>query len=155
MTVTASRAVTAEPAEPGDIPRYNLFERILHWEVAITFIALMLSGLALTYPRLAWLSGLFGGGQTMRASHPWIGLAFTVGVVAMLIAWARDMRFVRGDGQWARRVGQYARGGQNDEGTTTYETGQKALHASLPVPTIRRDCIPRTGRAGRTPPRPR
>ena len=37
----------------------------MHWTVAITFIALMLSGLALGYPRLYWLSGLFGGGQTI------------------------------------------------------------------------------------------
>src|ERR671910_909454 len=67
--IERERAEVVEP-EPALVPRYNLFERVLHWAVAITFIALVLSGMALAYPRLAWLSGLFGGGQTNRAAHP-------------------------------------------------------------------------------------
>jgi formate dehydrogenase subunit gamma len=112
-------------AEPADVVRYNLFERILHWEVAITFIALMLSGMALAYPRLAWLSGLFGGGQTMRAAHPWIGVAFTVGLVVMLAIWGRDLLFDAADRQWFRRVGRYARTGHSAVDTGRWNGGQK------------------------------
>jgi formate dehydrogenase subunit gamma len=119
---------TIDQPEPAEITRYNLVERVVHWEVAITFIALMLSGMALTYPRLAWLSGLFGGGQTMRAAHPWIGVAFSVGVLAMLIAWARDMVFRRGDGAWTRRLGRYAREGHAGVDVGRFNAGQKGYY---------------------------
>jgi formate dehydrogenase subunit gamma len=113
------------PAEPLEVPRYNLFERIVHWEVTITFVALMLSGMALAYPRLAWLSALLGGGQTMRASHPWIGIAFTVGVLAMLIIWVKPMLIERGDREWVRRLRVYTRDGHNGLDTGRFNAGQK------------------------------
>jgi len=46
-------SVRAEREE--GIVRYSLAERILHWFVALTFIYLMLSGVAVGYPRMAWL----------------------------------------------------------------------------------------------------
>lgn len=122
--VTRERTEVVE-AEPADVPRYTLFERILHWVVGITFVALVLSGMALAYPRLAWLSGLFGGGQTMRAAHPWIGVAFTVGLVVMLAIWGRDMRFDAADRQWFRRLGRYARTGHSAVDTARWNGGQK------------------------------
>jgi formate dehydrogenase subunit gamma len=118
------RAEATEP-EPVTIVRYSLFERVLHWVVAITFVALMLSGFALAYPRLAWLSGLFGGGQTMRAAHPWIGVAFTVGVVAMLVIWARGMWLDASDWAWFRRLRDYARAGHIRFDTGRWNGGQK------------------------------
>jgi formate dehydrogenase subunit gamma len=121
--VATERAVAVE--EPAEIRRYSLWERLLHWEVAVTFVALMLSGMALAYPRLAWLSGLFGGGQTMRASHPWIGVAFTVGIVAMLLLWARDMRVERTDRIWVRRLRTYIREGHSGVDVGRFNAGQK------------------------------
>jgi formate dehydrogenase subunit gamma len=112
-------------AEPGDLARYTLFERFLHWVVAISFIALMLSGLALAYPRMAWLSGLFGGGQTMRAAHPWIGLIFTAGMVLMLVIWGRTMWLGRTDRAWFRRLREYARRGHVAVDTGRWNGGQK------------------------------
>lgn len=119
--------VAAEPAEAvaAELNRYNLFERALHWVVAISFVLLMLSGLALAYPRLAWLSGLFGGGQTMRAAHPWIGVVFTAGVVAMLLPWARDMWLDRTDWAWFRRLREYVRNGHVAVDSGRWNGGQK------------------------------
>ncbi len=121
-TPAGRRAVAAEPV---GLLRYTLFERVLHWVVAITFVALLLSGLALAYPRLAWLAGLFGGGQTMRAAHPWIGVAFTVGIVLMLVIWARGMLFDRADRVWFRRIGEYARRGHVAVDSGRWNGGQK------------------------------
>jgi formate dehydrogenase subunit gamma len=125
-TVAAHQTVTVETE--GVIRRYSLFERIVHWEVAITFIALMLSGMALAYPRLAWLANLFGGGQTMRAAHPWIGVAFSVGVLAMVVIWSRDMWFRKGDGEWAHRIGRYVREGHTGLDVGRYNAGQKGYY---------------------------
>jgi formate dehydrogenase gamma subunit len=122
--IEREEVVAGEP-EHALIHRYGLFERVLHWGVAITFVALVLSGMALTYPRLAWLSGLFGGGQTNRAAHPWIGIAFTVGIVTMLVLWGRQMLLDKGDRLWFRRVGTYARTGHLELDTGRWNAGQK------------------------------
>jgi formate dehydrogenase subunit gamma len=119
-------------AEEPELVRYSLFERILHWVVAITFVALMLSGLALAYPRLAWLSGLFGGGQTMRAAHPWIGLVFTAGLLLMLVIWARGMWLDRADWAWFRNLRDYTRRGHVAVDSGRWNGGQKGYYwASL------------------------
>lgn len=125
MTAPTLREPAATAAEAGEIRRYSLWERLVHWEVGITFVALMLSGFALVYPRLAWLSGLFGGGQTMRAAHPWIGAAFTAGTVAMLASWARPMRVETTDRVWVRRLGRYVREGHNGVDVGRFNAGQK------------------------------
>jgi formate dehydrogenase subunit gamma len=125
MTAPVATERTVAVEEPAGICRYSLWERLLHWEVAVTFVALMLSGMALAYPRLAWLSGLFGGGQTMRASHPWIGLAFTVGLVAMLLLWARDMRPEPTDRVWVHRLRTYIREGHSGVDVGRFNAGQK------------------------------
>lgn len=126
MTVTAGPVTPAGTGQhAAEIPRYNLFERVVHWEVAVTFIALMLSGMALAYPRMAWLSGFFGGGQTMRAAHPWIGVAFTAGVVVMLLLWARPMLFDATDRLWVKRIRQYAKTGHSGVDVGRWNAGQK------------------------------
>lgn len=123
MTVIEQRAGKGDA--PGTVDRYSFGERILHWFVAFTFIALMLSGFALGYPRASFLSGLFGGGQTMRFLHPWIGIGFTAGVAGMFVAWARDMRTEPTDKEWRRRLRTYVKEGHTGLDTGRYNSGQK------------------------------
>lgn len=114
-------------AQPG-IVRYTFVERFVHWFVAGTFIALMVSGFALGYPRAAFLSGLFGGGQTMRFLHPWFGVGFTLGILWMLVSWARDMRLDKSDREWVRRLKTYAASGHTGLDTGRYNAGQKGYY---------------------------
>ena len=117
-----------EAAAGPALERYTLTERIVHWWVALTFIALMLSGFALGYPRAYFLSGLFGGGQTMRFLHPWFGVAFTLGILWMLVSWARDMRMTAGDKEWVRRLRTYTGEGHTGLDTGRYNAGQKGYY---------------------------
>lgn len=112
---------------PG-IERYTFAERVVHWLVALTFIALMLSGFALGYPRAYFLSGLFGGGQTMRFLHPWFGVAFTLGILWMLVKWASDMRLNAGDRHWIRKLKTYAGSGHSGLDVGRYNAGQKGYY---------------------------
>jgi formate dehydrogenase subunit gamma len=111
--------------EDAAIERYSFFDRILHWFVALTFIYLMLSGLALGYPRMAWLYDVLGGGQTVESVHPWVGAGFTVGVVVMLVSWARSMRFDAVDREWTRNLRSYTKEGHVDLDVDKYNAGQK------------------------------
>ena len=79
------------------IERYSLFDRILHWFVALTFIYLLLSGLALGYPRMAWLYDVLGGGQTVESV----------------------------DREWTRKLGSYTKEGHVDLDVDKYNAGQK------------------------------
>jgi len=108
--------------------RYTFVDRIVHWVVALTFIALMVSGFALGYPRAYFLSGLFGGGQTMRFLHPWFGVAFTLGILWMLVSWAREMRMNAGDREWVRRLKTYTGTGHTGLDVGKYNAGQKGYY---------------------------
>lgn len=114
-----------EISREQEIVRYSFADRFVHWLVAVTFIYLLLSGLALGYPRAAWLYDILGGGQTVRFLHPWVGIAFTLGIVYMLFAWTRDMLFDDSDRQWRRSIGTYVREGHVDVDVGRYNAGQK------------------------------
>jgi formate dehydrogenase subunit gamma len=117
-----------EETRAREIVRYSLADRIAHWWVAITFIYLMLSGLALGYPRMAWLYDILGGGQTVRFLHPWMGIAFMLGIAYMLIAWTRDMLFDDDDRRWTRGLRTYVREGHVDADVGRYNAGQKGYY---------------------------
>lgn len=114
--------------EEAQIERYSLFDRLLHWFVTLTFVYLLLSGLAIGYPRMAWLFDILGGGQIVRSMHPWMGAAFTLGIVVMLFAWTRSMRFEPVDREWGRNLGRYAREGHVDLDVSKYNAGQKGYY---------------------------
>lgn len=91
-----------------DVERFGFLERVVHWWVGLSFLYLLLTGLALSHPRLYWLTSLSGGGPLTRMLHPWVGLFFTVGLGAMVFVWARDMGLDRQDREWLGAVGAYA-----------------------------------------------
>ena len=92
----------------NDLDRFTYAERIVHWVVGATFVLLLMSGLALSYPSMFWMTTLFGGGPSARALHPWIGVVFTGGLVYMFLVWVRDMRIGDTDVAWLRAIKYYA-----------------------------------------------
>lgn len=102
-------AISRAPAGGATVARHTTAQRLIHWTVGISFLGLFLSGLALAYPSAFWLNALFGGPQTMRVLHPWIGVVYGAGILAMLGTWARQMRLEPRDRAWLREVPAYAR----------------------------------------------
>ena len=92
----------------GEIQRFTYAERILHWVVGLSFVFLLLTGLAFSHPRLFWITSLVGGGSTARVLHPWMGVIFFGSLVAMVLVWARDMRIDSGDREWLKAIRHYA-----------------------------------------------
>ena len=88
--------------------RFSFPERIVHWVVGVTFVVLMLTGFALSYPSLFWLTALLGGGPAARAMHPQIGVVFGVGLLCMFGLWVRDMFLDAPDRQWLAAIKHYA-----------------------------------------------
>ena len=85
------------------IERYSDAERINHWVVAITFVLLALSGLALFHPSMFFLTNLFGGGPWTRILHPFIGLVMFVAFFALAARVWRANILDQKDKQWLKQ----------------------------------------------------
>jgi formate dehydrogenase subunit gamma len=97
-------------AEARDtVLRYTLRERLIHWAAGLSYVYLLLTGLAFWTPALFWLAIVLGGGTMSRMLHPWVGLGFTAAVVAMYVVWRRDMRITPEDRAWRRALRHYIR----------------------------------------------
>jgi len=97
------RIVAREPVV--EVSRYRGFTRINHWVTAISLILLLLSGLALFHPSLYFLAGLFGGGQSARWLHPFIGLVLVVSFLILFLQLWRLNIMSREDVVWLRHIG--------------------------------------------------
>jgi len=110
------------------IVRYSLEERVVHWVAGLSYLYLLLSGLAFFLPLLYWLTIPLGGGETARAWHPWAGVIFSLAVAWMYRLWRRDMRATAADRAWKRTLRQYIR--NEDESVAPagrFNPGQKSL----------------------------
>jgi formate dehydrogenase subunit gamma len=91
------------------IVRYAFPERLVHWIAAISYVYLLLSGLAFWTPALYWLAIVLGGGFLSRALHPAVGVVFAAIVLWMYGLWRRDMRITAADREWRKAMGHYVR----------------------------------------------
>lgn len=89
---------------PYLIQRYYPADRFNHWFVAITFILLAFSGLALFHPAFFFLSHLLGGGPWTRILHPFIGIAMFVAFLALVLRFWGDNFMTENDRQWIRQM---------------------------------------------------
>lgn len=110
------------------IERFSFAERVSHWTSAACFLYAAFTGLALWSPKLFWLSGVFGGGETVRAWHPWAGLFFSLALGIMFRRWAAQMQLDQDDQEWLAKSHLYA---QNLEAgipeSGRFNAGQKML----------------------------
>jgi len=96
--------------------RFAVFERFIHWTVAISFILLALSGLNLLYGRYVFKSWL--GADTFatitlsgKFVHNYVGLLFILALIIMFLIWVRQNVPSRIDIAWlAKGGGMFKRG---------------------------------------------
>jgi formate dehydrogenase subunit gamma len=110
----------------GTVLRYTLRERLLHWLVGLTYVYLLLTGLAFYSPHLYWLAVMLGGGPTVRVWHPLVGVIFFIALLWMFIAWRKDMRMTEVDRLWMKSIRSYVRNeDENLPPTGRFNPGQK------------------------------
>jgi len=87
--------VRVEEAESGlTVPRWQVWERVMHWYTAILFVLLAISGLSMLFGRMVLIPLLgakgFAGWASLSINvHNYIGPFFALGVFAMLLFWVR------------------------------------------------------------------
>ena len=94
----------SESDRRGALLRYTAGERTNHWIVAIAFVLVALSGLALFHPALFWLSNFFGGGTWTRILHPVIGLIMMLAFLFLAASVWNDNRLQDRDWKWLRQL---------------------------------------------------
>ena len=92
----------------GHLERFTYPERVVHWVAGLSFVFLLLTGLAFSHPRLFWITSLVGGGSTARFLHPWMGVLFTGSMAIMFLMWAKDMAIHDRDRTWLKALKHYA-----------------------------------------------
>ncbi len=125
----SGRTVEGPDTTPGRrIVRYKFGERLAHALAGLSYVYLLLTGLAFWSPALFWLAIVLGGGYLARVLHPWIGLLFALAVWWMWVIWRRDMRTTAADRAWRREILHYIR---NDDDRVPaagrFNYGQKLL----------------------------
>jgi formate dehydrogenase subunit gamma len=133
------QGVPRVPPPAGEAPRllrrYSAVERVVHWGVAIAYVLLFLSGLALFHPFFFWTSALFGGGPLMRILHPFIGVALALLFYPYAARLWADNRLTASDWGWVRSMLAYVN--RREEGVPEvegkYNGGQKLMFWSMIV----------------------
>jgi len=100
MSTDVERGDQIHPGDPVLVDRYTTGARINHWITAASLVLLALSGLALFHPSLYFLTALFGGGETTRAIHPWIGVVLFFSFAGLFIRFFKANLWVRTDTVW-------------------------------------------------------
>jgi len=129
MSATVPEQVAAAAAEQEVVvSRYNGVQRVNHWVTAALFTLLGLSGLAMFSPYLFFLTGLFGGGQSTRAVHPWFGVALMVSFAVLFLRFWRLNMPNRDDILWMLRIGDIVQN-RHDRlpAIGKYNAGQKGV----------------------------
>lgn len=97
------------PLSGRRVRRFGWSEVATHSTLAVSFLALWMSGLYLLWARLFLEKPAPFWGHLASATHNWGGLVFIVVLLAMWLEWRRDMRFVARDREWLRQAGGYLR----------------------------------------------
>ncbi len=118
-------------ADQGLVVRYSHGERLTHWAVAVAYVALFLSGLALFHPFFFWTSALFGGAPFMRIIHPFLGAAFAILFYAYALRLVRENLPMQGDREWLDKMVDYMNKKAEVKAQGKYNAGQKLMYWSM------------------------
>lgn len=123
-----------ESRKPVEVRRYGPWTRANHWLTAACLILLLISGLGFFHPSLYFLTGLFGGGQTARAIHPWLGVVLFASFVLLFVRMVRLNLPAREDGAWLAQAKDVVTG--NEERLPElgkYNPGQKIVFWAMTI----------------------
>ena len=118
------------------LPRFSFFERFAHWTAAVSFIALALTGLIVTFGRYT-LIPLIGHdaftvtSQAAKYIHNFSGTPFVLAIAFMLVVWIRDNLPTRADWEWLRHAGGVMKGSSFHPETGRFNAGQKGIFWSV------------------------
>lgn len=118
------------------VPRFNGFERGVHWMTSASFILMALTGLVVTFgrPLLIPLLGheaFTGLAEASKYGHNFFSVPFTLGVIVILLMWIRDNIPEKADITWIKEGGGFLKGGGVHPEAGRFNAGQKMIFWSV------------------------
>ena len=103
------------------IPRWSMFERVMHWYVAISFIVLGITGLSLIFGRTVLIpllgkEGFAAWAQLAKPIHDYLALPFAAGLFILMFMWIGKNAFKSHDFVWLKSFGGALGGGHPPAG---------------------------------------
>jgi formate dehydrogenase subunit gamma len=116
--------------------RWAMSDRVLHWYTAVLFIILAITGLSLLWGRHVLIpvlgkEGFAAWANLAKPTHDYLSLAFTAGLVVMLLKWFHHNIPAAYDLEWIKKVGGYLGGGHPPAGFAN--AGEKAYYWTLVI----------------------
>jgi len=114
------------------ILRWSLFERLLHWSVAILFIILAITGLSLLFGRTVLIpllgkEGFAAWAQLAKPMHDYLALPFVALLALMLLIWIPRNIMRSYDFKWLKSMGGYFGKGHEDAPAHFANGGEKVF----------------------------
>lgn len=111
------------------IERFNSAERMVHWTMALSFVALAVSGVIIMFGKyflmpvigasaFAWIT------QVMKGAHNFVGPLFMFSLVAFFVLYVKDNFFKAHDFTWLSKAGGLLSGKEIPSGR--FNGGEKA-----------------------------
>ena len=114
------------------ILRWSLFERLLHWSVAILFIILAITGFSLLFGRTVLIpllgkEGFAAWAQLAKPMHDYLALPFVALLALMLLIWIPRNIMRSYDFKWLKSMGGYFGKGHEDAPAHFANGGEKVF----------------------------
>ncbi|EBR9859201.1 formate dehydrogenase cytochrome b556 subunit, partial [Salmonella enterica subsp. enterica serovar Chester] len=95
------------------IVRTKFIDRACHWTVVICFFLVSLSGIALFFPTLQWLTETFGTPAMGRILHPFFGVLIFVVLMFMFFRFVKHNIPDREDLPWIKNIIEVLKGNEH------------------------------------------
>jgi len=114
-----------------NIVRFNVFERFVHWMTATCFILMALTGLNITFGKVALLpligpSAFSTWSLAAKYVHNFLSFPFTLGVILIFLMWITGNIPNRVDVEWLKRGGGMV--GHDHPPAYRFNAGQKMIY---------------------------
>ena len=114
------------------ILRTKFIDRACHWTVVISFFLVSLSGIALFFPTLQWLTETFGTPQVGRILHPFFGVLIFVLLMFMFVRFVHHNIPDKQDIPWLKGIIEVLKGNEHKVADVgKYNAGQKMMFWSI------------------------
>jgi formate dehydrogenase subunit gamma len=114
-----------------NIVRFNAFERFVHWMTATCFVLLALTGLNITFGKVALLpligpSAFSSWSLAAKYIHDYLSFPFTLGVILIFFMWIGGNLPDRTDFNWLAKGGGIV--GKSEPPAYRFNAGQKVIY---------------------------
>jgi formate dehydrogenase subunit gamma len=112
------------------VRRFSSFERFSHWLTAVSFVALALTGLNITFGKIVLLpmigpEAFSSLSQAAKYVHNFVSAAFVIGLVLIVALWIKDNIPRKVDVDWVRQGGGFIKSKHAPSGR--FNAGEKLV----------------------------